>query len=105
MMSKARLAGVMALAILAACSNSTPPEAPADAAATPPAKAAPNIDRAKMAAGLIDLLDTAPQRQSFRDQLEQAGKTPADAPVDVETMNQVVAAAHAAGCSKKSAQQ
>lgn len=105
MMSKAPLAGVMALAILAACSKSTPPEAPADAAATPPAKAALNIDRAKMAAGLIDLLDTAPQCQSFRDQLEEAGKTPADVPLDVEAMNQVVAAAHAAGCSKKSAQQ
>jgi hypothetical protein len=105
MMKRTALAGVMAMTVLAACSKSTPPEAPADAAATPPAKAAPTIDRAKMAAGLIDLLDTAPQCQSFRDRLEEAGRTPADVPLDVEMMNQVVADAHAAGCSKKSAQQ
>jgi len=105
MMKRTALVGVMAMTVLAACSKSTPPEAPADAAATPPAKAAPSIDRAKMAAGLLDLLDTAPQCQSFRDRLDEAGKTPADVPLDVDTMNQIVAAAHAAGCSKKSMQQ
>lgn len=95
----------MALVILAACSKTAPPQEAADAAAPPPAKAAPSIDRAKMAAGLLELLDTAPQCQSFRDQLDEAGKTPADVPLDVDTMNQIVAAAHAAGCSKKSMQQ
>ena len=90
----------MAITMLAACSKSTPPEAPADAA-SPPAKTAPNVDRAKMAASLLDLLDTAPQCQSFRDQLEKAGRTPADVPLDIDMMGQIVADAHAAGCSRK----
>ena len=33
---------------------------------------------------LLDLLDTAPQCQSFRDRLDETGKAPADVPLDVE---------------------
>ena len=105
MIERTALVGVMAITMLAACAKSTPPEAPADAAASPPARTAQNVDRAKMTASLLDLVDTAPQCQSFRDQLEKAGRTPADVPVDINMMGQIVAAAHAAGCSKKSVQQ
>jgi hypothetical protein len=53
---------------------------------------------------MMELLDTAPNCQSFRDQLEAAGKTPADEPLQTE-MAQIVAQAHQAGCTKKRAQQ
>ncbi len=53
---------------------------------------------------MMELLDTAPNCQSFRDQLEAAGKTPADQPLQIE-MAQIVAQANQAGCTKKRAQQ
>ena len=106
-MKRTGLMCVMAVAVLAACSKAPQqPVAPAaETAATPPAAttepaAPPAMDRAKKAEGLLTLIDTAPQCQTYRTQLEEAAKAPADSftPID---MNQIVADAHAAGCSKK----
>jgi hypothetical protein len=95
--------GVLLLACVAACSPKSPPaESGADPATPPaaqPAQLPPPVDRATKAAGMMELLDTAPNCQSFRDQLEAAGKTPADKPLQTE-MAQIVAQAHQAGCTK-----
>jgi hypothetical protein len=100
--------GVLLLACVAACSPKSPPAesgaAPATPPAAPPAQVTPTVDRGAKAAGMMELLDTAPNCQSFRDQLEAAGKTPADQPLQTE-MSQIVAQAHRAGCTKKRVQQ
>jgi hypothetical protein len=118
MMKRTGLLSVIAVAILAACAKSPPPASVEDAAKAkaavaaadneeaPPAPAPeaqaapPAMDRSEKAAGLLTLIDTAPQCQSFRAQLEEAAKVPADSPQAVD-MNQIVASAHAAGCGKK----
>jgi PBP1b-binding outer membrane lipoprotein LpoB len=107
MMNRTTLAGLLAFALLlAACSKQAPAPAPAaDEAAAPavaaqPEPHAPNYDRAAMATGMLSLIDTAPQCQTFRDQLEAAGKTPADQPLAVEP-SAIVAQANDAGCAKK----
>jgi len=100
--------GVLLLACVTACSPEAPPAETAATPAAPPAAApaqvAPTVDRATKAAGMMDLLDTAPNCQSFRDQLEAAGKTPMDQALQTE-MAQIVAQAHQAGCTKKRVQQ
>ena len=53
-----------------------------------------------MATGMLSLIDTAPQCQTFRDQLEAIAKAPADQPQAVEP-SAVVAQANEAGCAKK----
>ena len=98
------LAPLLALALLAGCTKQAPPP-PADAEdATPvaaqPAVPLPGMDRSEKAAGLLQLLDADPRCQEFRTRLEEAGKTPADQPLAVD-MNQIVAQAHEAGCTRK----
>ncbi len=113
---------VMVVALLAACSK-TPenPASVADAAKakaqtsamatdseeaapapapTEPAAAPPAMPREEKAAGLMTLIDPSPQCDSFRQQLQEAAKYPADSP-QAPDMNKIVADAHAAGCGKK----
>ena len=100
--------GLVALALLAACSKQAPPPAPvADQESTPAAVAppppAPTYDSAKvaeMAAGMLVMIDDAPQCQAFRDQLQALANAPADAPPSVAP-SAIVAQANAAGCAKK----
>ena len=98
---------VLAAMVLAGCSKQPPPPAAdtgaddeAPVAATEPAPAAPTYDRAKMATGMLALIDPAPQCQTFRDQLQAAATAPADQPGAVEP-SAIVAQANAAGCAKK----
>ena len=102
MMKRTAFVCVTALAMLAACSKPTPPQESADgkaavASATGPATA-PAIDRARMAEGMLSLIDTGPQCQAFRAELEQAGKSVAG-PADANDLSQIVVKAHQAGCS------
>lgn len=108
MTKRTSLLGVMMLAMLAACSKQAPPEQPAEANAVPPPVAPPPdepvpIERAQKVAGLLTLIDTRPECEKFRTQLEDAGKVLTVNPMqsDVNKMNQIVADAHAAGCSRK----
>jgi len=110
MTQRIALLGVMALAMLAACSKQAPPEQPAATNAAPPPAAVPApvdepvpLERAQKATGLLTLIDTRPECEKFRTQLEDAGKVLTDKPMqsDIDKMNQIVADAHAAGCSRK----
>jgi hypothetical protein len=107
-MHRYALAGLLAL-MLTACSGKHEPAAgtaedaaDADVAATAPApQAEPPADYAKMAEGVMSLLADAPECQSYRDELQ----TIVDAPPGTQPARDpalVVAAAHDAGCSKKS---
>jgi hypothetical protein len=53
-----------------------------------------------MAAGMLVMIDDAPQCQAFRDQLQALANAPADAPPSVAP-SAIVAQANAAGCAKK----
>lgn len=75
--------------------EAAPAPAPTEPAATPPA-----MPREEKAAGLLTLIDPSPQCDSFRQQLQDAAKYPADSP-QAPDMNKIVADAHAAGCGKK----
>lgn len=109
------LLGVMVLAVLAACAKPTPPPQPADddtdeapsaAPAPAPAREATKPeDPAKLAAGLLQLIDTAPQCEPFRARLEDAGRATPDAAPSMDAMNKVVSEAYDAGCGRKSGQQ
>jgi predicted small lipoprotein YifL len=103
------LVGVIALATLAGCSKKSPTdEAAADKAAQSSAATEalpPKKSHAEKAAGLLVLIDTSPQCQQFRDQLEAAGKVPDDQPLSDDSMSMIVAEAYKAGCSRKPSQQ
>lgn len=104
------LVGVIVLATLAGCAKKSPTdETAADKAAQPSAETKalpPKQSHAEKAAGLLMLIDTAPQCQQFRDQLEAAGRTPDDQPLSNDSMSMIVAEAYKAGCStRKPAQQ
>ena len=97
MTKRTGLLALVVLAMLAACSKSPTPDKPsvADAAkAAPP----PAMDPAQKAAGLLTLIDTAPQCQGFRTELETAGKAPNATGAE---LNAIVAKAGAAGCTTK----
>jgi hypothetical protein len=110
MTQRIALLGVITLAMLAACSKQAPPQPPAETNAVPPPVAAPApvdepipVERAQKATGLLTLIDTRPECETFRTQLEDAGKVLTDKPMqsDIDKMNQVFADAHAAGCTRK----
>ena len=110
MTQRIALLGVMALAMLAACSKQAPPPQPAETNAIPPPAAVPApvdepvpLERAQKATGLLTLIDTRPECEPFRTQLQDAGKVLTEKPMqsDIDKMNQIVADAHAAGCSRK----
>ena len=104
-MHKYALAGLLALALMA-CSGKQEPAADATddeevaAAAPAPAEAAPQ-DYARTAEGVMTLLADAPECQSYRDELQAIVDAPAGTP-PARDPAVIVAAAHDAGCSKKS---
>jgi PBP1b-binding outer membrane lipoprotein LpoB len=108
MIKKTALTGLIALALLAAaCSKQAPPTAAQDdeegvttSAPAPAPQPEPSTDHAGQAAGMMSLLSSAPECQSYRDELQAI----ADAPAGTKPAREpslVVAAAHDAGCSKK----
>jgi len=100
----------MALAMLAACSKQAPPPQPADEPVAKPPVEQParpdaplDYDREKMVSRLLGLIDTAPQCEQFRAQLETEGKN-SDDPLmrsEVDKMNAIVGQAMEAGCYRK----
>jgi hypothetical protein len=112
MIHRTAFVSLVAIALLCGCAKK--PEQPQPPVATtdneedvgttmppgPSAPAEPPMDRGVKAAGLMQLLDTSPQCQKFRDQLEQAGKVPAGSPGAVD-MSKIVAQANEAGCARK----
>ena len=103
MTKRLALAGVMTLAMLAACSKQAPP--PADDEAEPATRAAkqpapPPVSNEKTAEGMLALIDTAPQCQQYRTRLEEGGKAPPDQ-VTTDDLSLIVAEAFKAGCTKK----
>ena len=109
MTNRTALVGVVALALLTACSKQATPPAPATgdeesapAAAVQPTPA-PTYDRvelARMATGMLALIDEAPQCQTFRDQLQVIIDAPEGAPPSVSP-SAIVVQANEAGCAKK----
>ena len=104
MTKRLALVGVMTLAMLAACSKQAPPP-PADDEAESPARVEtppppPKMSREDMTKSLLELIDTAPQCQQFRTQLEEGSKAPPEQ-VSTDDLNKMVAQAYAAGCGKK----
>jgi hypothetical protein len=107
MTKRLALVGVMTLAMLAACSKQAPPppaaaddEAETAATTTPLPPPPPAISREEMTQGLLELIDTAPQCQQFRTQLEEGSKAPPEQ-VTTDDLNRIVAQAYGAGCGKK----
>lgn len=105
MTKRVALVGVMTLAMLTACAKQAPPPPADDDEAEPPARVdtpppAPKISREEMTTGLLELIDTAPQCQQFRTQLEEGSKAPPEQ-VTTDDLNRIVAQAYKAGCGKK----
>ena len=95
------LAGLLSLAMLAACSKPAPTEAEkqaSPAAAAEPAK--PKMGRAEYVTGVLGTIDTTPQCQPFRDQLEQVRDASSDAlsSDEMNQANEIAGKAYAAGC-------
>lgn len=104
------LAGVLAVAVLAACSKPAPAPAVADDEEEAAAVAAPQPEPPKPSMGPVDyparllpLIDERPECQPFRAELEEAGKVQSadPLPIDMNQVNAIVARAHEAGCSRK----
>jgi uncharacterized lipoprotein len=104
------VAGVLALAMLAACSKPAPAPSANDpqgevAAAVAPQPEAPqaSMGPADYPTKLLPMIDTAPQCEPFRAELEAAAKVQSSdpLPVDINKVNEIVARAHAAGCGRK----
>lgn len=98
---------IFALSLLAACSKPAPQPAAAvddDEEAAPravvekPVRQETPEERARQAEGLLTLLDTSPDCQPFRDELQEAGRT---GTVPINDMVQVIGRAGKAGCNKK----
>jgi len=109
MTNRASLLGLVVLALLAACSKQAPPPAPAaeDEESAPatavqptPAPTYDSAKMAKMATGMLVMIDEAPQCQTFRDQLQAIANAPAGAPPSVAP-TAIVVQANEAGCAKK----
>lgn len=113
MTKRIALAGVMALAMLAACSKPAPAPTVADdeeedaaAVAPQPEPPKPSMGPADYPAKLLPLIDERPECQPFRDELEAAGKVESTdpLPIDMNEVNKIVARAGEAGCVRKSGQ-
>jgi hypothetical protein len=103
------LALVMIGLLVAACSRQAPAPAPIAAdeetapAATAQPEPAPTYDSAttaRMATGMLVMIDDAPQCQTFRDRLQAIADAPAGSPPSVAP-SAIVAQANDAGCAKK----
>jgi hypothetical protein len=110
MTKRISLLGVMALAMLAACSKPAPApsaeddaEEAAAALAPQPETPRPSMGPADYPAKLIPLIDERPECQPFRAELEAAGKVQSDdpLPIDMNEVNKIVARAGEAGCTRK----
>lgn len=110
MTKRLAMAGAVALAMLAACSKPAPAptveddeEAAAAAVAPPPEPPKPSMGPADYPTQLLPLIDTSPACQPFRTELEEAAKVQSSdpLPVDMNKVNEIVARAHEAGCSRK----
>jgi PBP1b-binding outer membrane lipoprotein LpoB len=104
------LAGVLALVMLAACSKPAPAPSVEDtnkdvapAAAPQPETPQPSMGPADYPTKLLPMIDTSPQCQPFRAELEEAARVQSSdpLPVDMNKVNEIVARAHAAGCGRK----
>jgi len=115
MTKRLAMAGAIAIALLTACSKPAPAPAPsvedddeaAVAAVAPqPEPAKPSMGPADYPTKLLPLIDTSPQCQPFRTELEEAAKVQSTdpLPIDMNEVNKIVARAGEAGCVKKSAQ-
>jgi PBP1b-binding outer membrane lipoprotein LpoB len=95
------LAGLLSVVMLAACSKPAPTDEDkkaSPAAVVEPAK--PQMGRAEYLTDLLGTIDTTPQCQPFRDQLEQVRDASSDA-LSSDEMNQangIAGKAYAAGC-------
>ena len=112
MTKRLALAGAVALAMLAACSKPAPApsvedddEEVAAAVAPQPEAPQPSMGPADYPAKLLPFIDTTPQCQPFRVQLEEAGKVQSNdpLPIDMNQVNAIVARAAEAGCYRKPA--
>ncbi len=94
------MAGLLSLVMLAACSKPAPTDA--EKQAEPPA-AKPKMGRAEYVADLLGTIDTAPQCQPFRDQLEQVRNAPSSelSSAEMNQANEIAGKAYAAGCLRK----
>ena len=112
MTKRPALISVLALVMLAACSKPAPVPAPSAndqqgevAAAVAPQPEAPqtSMGPADYPTQLLPMIDTAPQCEQFRAELEAAARVQSSdpLPVDMNKANEIVARAHAAGCGRK----
>jgi len=112
MTKRISLFGVLALAMLAACSKPAPAPAVAPddeenaattAVVTEPDAPKPSMGPADYPAKLMPLIDERPECQPFRTELEEAGKVQTDdpLPIDMNEVNKIVARAAEAGCTSK----
>lgn len=103
--------GVMACAMLAACSKpASAPEFAADddEGAATSAAPAPDVPRPSMGpadypAKLLPMIEERAECQSFRDELQAAGQVQSSdpLPIDINEVNKIVARAGEVGCVRK----
>ncbi len=110
MTKRLAVTGVLALAMLAACSKPAPAPSVeeqdkevAAAVVPPPEPPQTSMGPADYPTKLLPMIDTAPQCQPFRAELEEAARVQSSdpLPVDMNKVNEIVARAHAAGCGRK----
>jgi hypothetical protein len=106
-MKKPIALAALAVVMLAGCSEpaQSPPSAGAVAplAAPEPQATTPSPMPADYPAKLLRSIDTAPQCQPFRAQIEEAGKAASEGtqPVDMNQLNEIAAKAYQAGCYRR----
>ena len=110
MTKRLAMAGAVALAMLAACSKPAPAptveddeEAAAVAVAPTPEPPKPSMGPADYPTKLLPLIDTSPECQPFRTELEEAAKVQSTdpLPIDMNEVNKIVGRAGEAGCVRK----
>jgi PBP1b-binding outer membrane lipoprotein LpoB len=110
MTKRPSVVGVLALVMLAACSKPAPAPSAEDqekdvaaAVAPQPETPGPSMGPADYPTKLLPMIDTAPQCEPFRAELEEAARVQSSdpLPVDMNKVNEIVARAHAAGCGRK----
>jgi hypothetical protein len=99
------LAGLVSLVMLAACSKPAATDDEEMQAGSPVVKPddKPKMARADYLTSLLGTVDTTPQCQPFRDQLEQVRDASSDAlsPAEMNQANEIAGKSYAAGCLVK----
>lgn len=97
------MAGLLSLAMLAACSKPAPTDEQKQAAPAAEPAANPKMGRAEYVTDLLGTVATTPQCQPFRDQLEQVRDASSDAlsSAEMNQANEIAGKAYAAGCLVK----